>query len=161
MTDKARELSAEQREGKRAYDASYYRSHKEERIAYLNSHREEKRAHDATYYVAHKDEKRAYRAAYYPDHKGKILQKMRQEQAEFKEWLQILRAVSGCDDCETHEGMLHHHHLDPPTKRFTISGMYNCSLDTLEDELEKCVVLCQPCHMKRHAIMRRYCEGVT
>jgi len=95
--------------------------------------------------VVHRAYSRAYRVEHREEDKG--------EYAEFAEWLQILRTVSGCEDCETHEGLLEHHHVDPSTKRYNISRMYHFSIDSLEEELEACVVLCRPCHKARHKIL--------
>lgn len=96
----------------------------------------------------------AYVAAYYQRNRIAILEKHTKAFAEFTEWLQILRTVNGCEDCGTHVDQLEHHHIDPDTKRYSISRMSCCSLDTLEDELEKCVVLCVPCHKERHEILK-------
>ena len=111
-------------------------------------------AYQAAWYQENRDERLAYQAAYNSSHRDEIREKDNREHAEFTEWLQILRTNNGCDDCETYEGRLLHHHVDPETKRYKVSKMYSCSLDTLEDELEKCVVLCHPCHMARHVEMR-------
>lgn len=173
-------MTAEQREAKRVYQAAWYQDHREEArayradhseeaAAYRAAHRDEARAYQAAYRAAHKDERAAYDAAYYADHREEaaayyaeyrkahsdaILGKQATEFAEFTEWLQILRTNNGCGDCETHEGRLVHHHVDPSTKLYNVSGMCGHSLDALEDELEKCVVLCHPCHMARHVEMR-------
>lgn len=127
------------KEERRVYHAAYYQSHKEEARAYC---------------AAHRDEMRACSAAHYEVNRAVLLEKEAKRFAEFAEWLQVLRTVNGCEDCETHEGRLIHHHVDPSTKEFNISQMYSRSLDALEDELEKCVVLCEPCHKNRHVEMR-------
>lgn len=126
------------KEEQRAYYAAYHASHKEEARAYS---------------AAHRDEMRACSAAHYEANRADLLEKQAKLFAEFTEWLKILRTNNGCEDCETHEGRLVHHHVDPSTKKFNISRMYSFSLDTLEDELEKCVVLCEPCHKRRHVEM--------
>jgi hypothetical protein len=136
-------MNPEQRETKRAYDAAYS-------AAYRVAHKEEMAAYMATYHAAHREEERAFANAYEAAHKDEI----REQKAEFRGWLQILRTVNGCEDCETHEGFLEHHHVDPDTKRYDISRMARHSLDALEDELEKCVVLCRSCHRTRHVEMR-------
>lgn len=130
---------------KLAYMASYYQNHKEERLAYQASYR-------ASYPL--------YGAAYYQENGDALREKDRGKYAEFTEWLQLLRTVSGCADCGTHEGVLHHHHVDPATKRFKICHMSNHSPDALADELEKCVVLCPSCHRERHKELRnhKYCR---
>lgn len=134
---------------KRAYDAAYKASHKEELRAYgrtyYRAHREERLAYSNAYNASHKDEMRAHNASYKASHRVEV----RKERARFTEWIQILRSVNGCADCETHEGRLDHHHVDPGTKKRDVSRMYSYSLDSLEDELEKCVVLCRSCHKYR------------
>lgn len=156
-------------EAKRAYDRIYRQDHKEERhayqVAYCEEHRDAIREMKAAYYEDHKeeiaaryedhkDEKRSYNVAYYELNRGSIRERYAKEYAEFHEWLQILRTVNGCEDCETHEGWLEHHHVDPSTKKFNISGMWGHSLDALEEELEKCVVLCSLCHKARHKVLK-------
>lgn len=151
-------MTPEQRARKRAYDAAWHQDHREEQrvynAAYKAAHKEEARSCNAEYRDANREEIRAQRAAYYVSNRDAILEKSARESAEFAEWLQVLRTVNGCEDCDTHEGKLEHHHVDPSTKLYNVSGMYRGSLDALEDELEKCAVLCIPCHNKRHVEMR-------
>lgn len=65
----------------------------------------------------------------------------------------ILRAkAGGCTRCpENHPACLDFHHLDPTIKEFSISGQRGCSLETLQAEIAKCIVLCANCHRKEHA----------
>ena len=158
-------MTPEQREAKRVYDDAWEQDHREERraysAAYRSAHREEKRAYGAAYYAEHRDEVAAYHAAYNEAHRDAIREKNAKEFAGFHEWLQILRTNNGCEDCETHEGKLEHHHPDPTTKLYNVSKMCSRSLDALEDELEKCVVLCRPCHKKRHVAMRANARAVA
>ena len=123
--------------------------------------RASRKGYDAYYHHAHKEGRNAYSAAYKAEHRDAIREKNRQDFAEFHEWLQLLRTVNGCADCETHEGLLEHHHLDPSTKLYEISQMYLRPIDALEEELEKCAVLCRYCHAKRHAIMRSCHEQIV
>lgn len=43
------------------------------------------------------------------------------------------------------------HHLDPDSKSFDISGSHCKSEKLIEEELKKCVLLCQNCHHGIHA----------
>jgi len=55
-----------------------------------------------------------------------------------------------CSECGVAEN-LHVHHIDPIKKKFSIStGAYRMSLKGLDVELEKCVLLCESCHNKKH-----------
>ena len=62
----------DKKEKKRARDAAYRASHKEESAAYRAAHKEERRAYDEVYRVTHKKERRAYSAAYKATHKEQI-----------------------------------------------------------------------------------------
>jgi hypothetical protein len=68
--------------------------------------------------------------------------------------LRVLKDAQGCADCGA-TGDLLHHHVNPQTKRYCVTGMAGCSLETWLDEVAKCVVLCRSCHKKRHDAIRR------
>lgn len=53
--------------------------------------------------------------------------------------------ICGYDKCLV---ALEAHHVDPSTKDFSISDV--ASLDRIERELEKCVLLCANCHREVH-----------
>jgi hypothetical protein len=38
------------------------------------------------------------------------------------------------------------HHVDPKTKRFSVSSRFCCSWEELKKEMNKCVCLCRNCH---------------
>lgn len=142
------------REDAKAYQAVYYEEHKDDAKAYYAVHRDERRAYKARYDAAHREEKRAYMESYNAAHKDETRDRLMRKQAWFLGNLRILRAAQGCEDCGTSEGTLDHHHLDPATKRCTVSSMYGYSLDAFLDEIAKCTVLCSSCHKGRHVKMR-------
>ena len=72
----------------------------------------------------------------------------------YARWLHLLRASQGCCWCGTHEGRLTHHHVDPDTKSANIGRMWGASLERWMDEIDKCVVLCWPCHKAVHDQLR-------
>ena len=61
----------------------------------------------------------------------------------------------GCLDCGSAEN-LHFHHVDPSTKTAAVSfyASTSASVERLMAEIEKCVVVCETCHLDRHARMR-------
>jgi hypothetical protein len=61
-----------------------------------------------------------------------------------------------CQLCgyRNHWAALTFHHVDPRLKRFNIAGAHNRGLDTLRDELDRCVLVCGNCHDELE-------EGVT
>ncbi len=63
-----------------------------------------------------------------------------------------------CRDCgktlsfPKNKGQYNFHHTDPSTKISKLNLMFKNKLSEsrLKEELDKCVLLCQPCHIKRH-----------
>ncbi len=59
------------------------------------------------------------------------------------------KADKGCARCsEKDPRCLEFHHIDPDDKSFTLGKA--AKWETLEAELEKCIVLCCNCHAKEH-----------
>lgn len=64
-----------------------------------------------------------------------------------------------CEDCgitltyENDKGNYDFHHINPTTKSSGINIMLKDKVSTerLINELDKCVLLCKPCHNKRHS----------
>lgn len=57
----------------------------------------------------------------------------------------------GCAKCgEKRHYVLDFHHIDPSQKNNTINNLRTCSLETLQKEIEKCIVLCSNCHREFH-----------
>ena len=56
-----------------------------------------------------------------------------------------------CVKCgDTRSYVLDFHHIDPETKEFTIGKMKKSSENIIQNEIEKCVVLCANCHREYH-----------
>lgn len=63
----------------------------------------------------------------------------------------ISRFGGKCKECGGTKN-LQFHHRDPKSKTFTIAGsMWNASQEKLEEEVEKCDLLCENCHKKKHS----------
>src|SRR6478609_5852456 len=60
-----------------------------------------------------------------------------------------------CKVCETNRG-LEFDHIDGSTKQRDISQMLDFSMTALVTELDKCQLLCKPCHMKKTIADRGY-----
>lgn len=57
-----------------------------------------------------------------------------------------------CQDCGISDiSVLTFHHIDPKVKKYNVSDMvyHGYSLETIQRELDRCIVLCWNCHMKR------------
>ena len=57
-------------------------------------------------------------------------------------------SICGYDKCEE---ALEFHHINPEEKEFTISKKYNLSWNKIQQELDKCIMLCSVCHKEIHA----------
>lgn len=57
-----------------------------------------------------------------------------------------------CVKCGYHKSLnaLHAHHLDPSTKRFNIAGSHVRKWSVVQEELDKCQLLCSNCHAEEH-----------
>ena len=53
-----------------------------------------------------------------------------------------------CGDTRTY--VLDYHHIDPSKKDFTIGRIKKGSLDLIQQEIDKCIVLCANCHREFH-----------
>lgn len=110
-------------------------SNKDGRERYCKEcHREKNRAH----YVANK-------AAY--------VATARKWSKVKKDWYENLKKGLKCTTCnEDKHWRLCFHHTDKSTKEFEISQMVlaNMSKDRILKEIDKCVVLCQHCHLDLH-----------
>ena len=56
-------------------------------------------------------------------------------------------AICGYDKCVR---ALEFHHLDPNKKDFGISKTLTKNIQTLKDEVDKCILLCSNCHAEEH-----------
>jgi hypothetical protein len=57
-----------------------------------------------------------------------------------------------CADCGISDiAVLTFHHTDAKTKRYNVSDMisHGYALETIQGELDRCIVLCWNCHMRR------------
>lgn len=71
------------------------------------------------------------------------------------------RKACGCAKCgEKRFYVLDFHHLDKKQKNDTINNLRTCSLDTLSQEIDKCIVLCSNCHREFH-YLENYIDDLT
>ena len=74
-------------------------------------------------------------------HTRKIIDRKRAE-------LNVIKETQGCKRCGYNEdgSKLHFHHRDPSTKLFGISKTLTVSSKRLQEEIDKCDILCVACH---------------
>lgn len=59
--------------------------------------------------------------------------------------------VKPCIKCgETREYVIDFHHIDPSKKSFTVRSGKRRSVESLAEELKKCICLCKNCHTEFH-----------
>lgn len=100
-----------------------------------------------------------YARQWYSDPSNKEVHKERskrvkQERRIEYEQMVLVRLQGGCVDCgEIDPVVLQFDHLDPSTKKFNISEVFSRqpSYDVFEEELDKCVVRCANCHIRKTA----------
>lgn len=105
--------------------------------------------------MPYKDKDRQKKAQHesYLRNKEKVIsaQQVRRNQARFH--LQKRKGESGCKECgERHIAVLVFHHRDPNEKEADSTKMINDKwlIQRIDEELEKCDVLCANCHRKLH-----------
>ena len=80
-------------------------------------------------------------------------ERARRQRAELAKVVNDYKAEQGCQLCDEKDPRaldLHHH--DPLGKINNVSNMVSSrmSLDSIKNEMEKCVVICCNCHRKLH-----------
>jgi len=85
-----------------------------------------------------------------------IAKKIKQKRQETKKHL-LKRRGNKCEDCGLEydgENIYYFtfHHVKPEEKKFELSANKNYSLKELEEEADKCIILCHNCHNKYHYI---------
>jgi len=108
-----------------------------------------------------KEYQRNYQRSWHQQHKKKRLTRMYERKAARKaaihSYIQNMKNQLRCVDCgQRHPATLHFHHRNSEDKVFNISdAVYKgFSLDRIEKEISKCIVLCANCHAIRHFNMR-------
>ena len=93
-----------------------------------------------------------YRKNHYILNKDKYIKKANKYKKDAIELFIDYKKSLSCSQCgENRYWVLDFHHLDPKIKEKNISSMiYQCSKKLLEEELNKCVVLCSNCHRDLH-----------
>lgn len=119
---------------------------KQERINNID-----KRKLDAKRYYLNNKKARIIRAGIYQKNnpeKRKIYGKTFKEKIK-QEWFDF-KSQLVCTNCgENHIACLEFHHVDPSIKEESISRLVY-TRKRLQEELEKCIVLCSNCHRKLH-----------
>ena len=101
-----------------------------------------------------KEERREYERKWYKSPEGR-----KKRQAANKKWqkkrldaFKELKSTLKCSRCpETHLSCLDFHHVDPSTKEVSVGEVAGrWSMNKLQKEISKCIILCANCHRKEH-----------
>jgi hypothetical protein len=99
-----------------------------------------------------KKREKEYFIEYRKNNIEKIRAHRRKNYEEKIQWLEDIKAESGCESCgETRVACLDFHHLNPDNKRRDIGAYTGCSKKRILKELEKCIILCANCHRIAHS----------
>ena len=99
-----------------------------------------------------------YQAQWHQDHKVERLARLAERKAEVYWYVQDLKKTLRCESCGfKHPAALQFHHRNREEKLFIISSVMKMkySLDKVDAEIRKCVVLCANCHAIHHWKERR------
>ena len=80
--------------------------------------------------------------------------KARHQERRWRKKNTLIERLGGkCVRCgfDDHPAALEFHHKDPATKEFTISPNMTRSIELLEREADKCILLCSNCHQIEHS----------
>lgn len=145
----------------RASSKRWRESHPEEFAEYQKTYRSRRKHEDPNYWKEYRndwwernpDKRLEYSRQDYKRNRSKRLERARQRRQKLK-----IRAVDylggKCVHCSVvdHPCIYDFHHLDPEQKDFHIGAkLMKCDFDAvIKPELDKCVLLCSPCHRKVH-----------
>jgi hypothetical protein len=96
---------------------------------------------------------REYRRRWYAAHKESATSAVKRRKREIKVWLNQYKATLKCSRCpENHPACLEFHHKRPSEKDINLSWAvsWGWSVERIQREIDKCVVLCANCHRKQH-----------
>ena len=97
----------------------------------------------------HKD----YNKKHYALNKEAEIKRVLLRKLKIKEWYIEYRSKLSCIRCLENDPIcLDFHHIDPSTKIEEVPLMVHkgCSIQTILNEIAKCIVLCANCHRKEH-----------
>ena len=83
---------------------------------------------------------------------------------KYGDWIQDYKRKNKCNICKIDDPrVLEFHHLDKKQKDFSISFAYfnRMGLDSIRQEIKKCVILCANCHRIMHWQEREGNRGVV
>lgn len=92
------------------------------------------------------------RSTYMKEYGDKVRERNRERLSENREYVAQYKLGRSCISCnELTSVCLDFHHVDPSSKLFGIAHSGCRTIEQLQKEIDKCVLLCANCHRKLHA----------
>lgn len=107
---------------------------------------------------ANPEKMRKYRRDWYERNKKKAIAKTLDRKRMMQQWFAKLKSELECKRCEEdHPACIVFHHRDPSKKEIDLGNVVRCgwSKKRILEEIKKCTVLCQNCHLKLHYRKRK------
>ncbi len=137
------------KEKKREYNKKYYELNIEKRAEHYQLNKEKMREKSAEYYQLNKEKSAEYSKKY----KELNREKIREQRAKYRQKKRAicLEYLGGkCVKCGTTE-RLEFDHIKRDTKKYNIASRVHQDFTILKEELNKCQLLCVPCHLDKTA----------
>jgi 5-methylcytosine-specific restriction endonuclease McrA len=137
------------KEKKREYNKKYYELNKEKRVEYRELNKEKIREKKAEYYQLNKEKRVEYNKKYKELNREKIREQRRGYRDEKKSY--CIEYLGGkCVKCGTTHN-LQFDHIKREGKKYEITRKLTYKFDNIKEELDKCQLLCAPCHLEKTA----------
>lgn len=126
--------------------------HSEKPLSEFNSKKNSKDGLQPWCRECNKQRSRQYYADNRESHKKTILKRKHENYRKIRDRILEFKKSNPCLVCGEKEPIcLDFHHVEKKKVRIAAIASTNCSLDTVEKEIKKCVILCSNCHRKLHA----------
>jgi hypothetical protein len=90
--------------------------------------------------------------AHYQKYRESILARNKKRSEDVWKYIREYKEKNSCICCGEKEIIcLDFHHVDPTQKDFQLSSATTQSLENVQTEINKCVLVCKNCHAKIHA----------
>lgn len=96
---------------------------------------------------------RKYQKQHYENNKRDYILKSKNRKINIKEFINNIKINSKCLKCNENDiACLDFHHINDNTKDFNIAKamLHSYSLEKIQSEINKCIILCSNCHRKLH-----------
>jgi hypothetical protein len=99
-----------------------------------------------------KECQKEYFKEYYKNNKTKCIERAKKIKYNQLIIISQLKVEKGCYKCgyNKHSAALHFHHINKNDKKFEISSNIHLPLNLIQEEIEKCKVICANCHAEEH-----------